>query len=118
MHLAQDHDPGNPSDEEERNVQKRIITTLAAMLLALAMLTGPAAADPPPVPGPGTHEHMLVVPGNGATVDVGPPACRVPQAERGARNFHLKVHSTMAGAAPTTQAGLDVGFALGFPGCL
>ena len=59
-------------------MKKRIVTTLAAMLLALAMLTGTAAAAPSDVEGPPTHEHTLVVPGNGTTVNVGPPACRVP----------------------------------------
>lgn len=98
-------------------MKDRIVTTLAAILLALAMLTGSAAAAPPHIEGPPAHEHTLVVPGNGATIKIGPPFCRVPQAERGARNFHANVHSTMAGAAATTQAGLDVGFALGRPGC-
>ncbi len=98
-------------------MKTRTTTLLAATLLTLSTTAGTAAAAPPELPGPPTHEHTMLVPGSGALVQVGPPACRVPQAERGARNFHLNVHSEIAGAAPTTRAGLDIGFALGFPGC-
>ena len=97
-------------------MRTRITTVLAAMLLAL-VTTAAAAVAQAELPGPPTHEHVMVVSGTGAIVRVGPPVCRVPQAERGARNFHLKVHSEMAEATPTTRAGLDIGFALGFPGC-
>jgi hypothetical protein len=91
-------------------MKRRITTLLAATALAMGMLPGTALAGPPAVPGPPTHEHTLTTPGNGKVVQIGPPVCRVPQAERGARNFHLKVHSVMAGAAPVTKAGLEIGF--------
>jgi hypothetical protein len=91
-------------------MKRRITTLLAATALATGMMSGTAFAEPPSVPGPPTHEHSLTTPGNGNVVKIGPPVCRVPQAERGARNFHLKVHSVMAGAAPVTKAGLQIGF--------
>lgn len=91
-------------------MKRRITTLIAATALATGMMSGTALAGPAPVPGPPTHEHTLTTPGNGNVVNIGPPVCRVPQAERGARNFHLKVHSVMAGAAPVTQAGLQIGF--------
>lgn len=92
-------------------MKRRITTLLAATALATGMMSGTAfAKGPAPVPGPPTHEHSLTTPGNSNVVKIGPPVCRVPQAERGARNFHLKVHSVMAGAAPVTTAGLEIGF--------
>ena len=91
-------------------MKRRITTLLTATALAMGAMFGTALAEPPEVPGPPTHEHTLTTPGNGKVVQVGPPACRVPQAERGARNFHLNVHSEFAEAAPVTKAGLEIGF--------
>ena len=92
-------------------MKRRITTLLAATALATGMMSGPAfAKGPAPVDGPPSHEHSLTTPGNGNVVQIGPPVCRVPQAERGARNFHLKVHSEREGAAPVTKAGLQIGF--------
>lgn len=51
----------------------------------------------------------MVVPGSGALVQVGPSACGVPQAERGARNLHLNVHSEVAGAPPIARGGWTSG---------
>ena len=76
-------------------MKRRITTLLAATALATGMMSGTAlASGPADVPGPPSHEHSLVTPGNGIEVQIGPPVCRVPQSERGARNFHLKVHSS------------------------
>ncbi len=72
---------------------RRITTLIAATALATGMMSGTAFADPAPVPGPPTHEHTLTTPGNRNVVKIGPTACRVEQADRGARNFHLRVHS-------------------------
>jgi hypothetical protein len=92
-------------------MKRRLTTLLAATTLATGMVSGTALAQgPAPVPGPPSHEHSLTTPGNGSVVQIGPPVCRVPQADRGARNFHIRVHSVMAGAAPTTTAGLEIGF--------
>lgn len=92
-------------------MKRRLTTLVAAMELAMAAMSGTAFAQgPAPVLGPPTHEHSLTTPGNGQVVQIGPPVCRVPQAERGARNFHLKVHSVIVGAAPVTKAGLQIGF--------
>ena len=98
-------------------MKRRITTLLAATALATGMLSGTAfAKGPAPVPGPPTHEHSLTTPGNGNVVQIGPPVCRVEQAERGARNFHLRVHSFGPGGdtpvAPVDpeRAGLQIGF--------
>ena len=92
-------------------MKRRLTTLLAATALAMGAMSGTAAlASPADVDGPPSHEHSLTTPGNGQVVQIGPPVCRVPQADRGARNFHLKVHSVRAGAAPVTTAGLDIGF--------
>ena len=91
-------------------MKRRITTLLAATALAMGMMSGTAFAKggPPPVFGPPAHEHTLTTPGNGNVVNIGPPACRIEQADRGARMFHQKVHSVMAGAAPVTKAGLEI----------
>jgi len=74
-------------------MKRRITTLVAATALAMGAMSGTAFAEGPHVPGPPSHEHSLVTPGNGIEVQIGPPVCRVPQSERGARNFHLRVHS-------------------------
>ena len=97
-------------------MKRRITTLLAATALATGMMSGTAFAGPPTVFGPPAHEHTLTTPGNGNVVNMGPPACRVPQAERGALMFHQKVHSAMAGAAPVTKAGLQIDATYTAPG--
>jgi hypothetical protein len=76
-------------------MKRRLTTLFAATALAMGAMSGTALAKgPAPVPGPPTHEHTLTTPGNGNVVQIGPPGCRVEQAERGARNFHIRVHSS------------------------
>jgi hypothetical protein len=89
---------------------KKQLAALAVASIGVLGVSGHALAAPAPVPGPPTHEHTLTTPGNGNEVQIGPRYCSNPYAERGARNFHLKVHSVFASAAPVTTAGLDVGF--------
>jgi hypothetical protein len=100
----------NRRPHERSRFMRKPLLGLAVAGIGVLGLAGPVFAEPQPVPGPPTHEHALTTPGNENVVQIGPRYCSNSHAERGARNFHLKVHSTFAGAAPVTQAGLDIDF--------
>jgi hypothetical protein len=66
---------------------RRIPVLLSLLVLLLGVMASPAAAQVPP------HDHILTVPGTGATVQVAPPRCNLGETVQGAfLNFHFNVH--------------------------
>ena len=80
---------------------RRILFALSVLVIALAMMAGPAAAQQAPPP----HNHFVTVPGTGQVIQVGPHRCELGETVQGAfLNFHFNVHA----GSPATVGGLVV----------
>ena len=81
---------------------RRILFGLSVLVIALAMMAGPAAAQQAPPP---PHNHFVTVPGTGEVIQVGPHRCELGETVQGAfLNFHFNVHA----GEPATVGGLIV----------
>lgn len=69
-------------------MKRRILVALATASVAIGF-SAPAAHGHAP---PAEHNHYLTVPGTGATVQVGPHVCLLPQLHGAFHQFHNNVH--------------------------
>jgi hypothetical protein len=82
-----------------------LLAAVAAALLAILMLAGPALADPPgDLISPPNHRHFVQT--SEGLVPVGPQICGNPQLQKAFNEFHYNIHhSVVPGVGPVTSLG-------------